>query len=332
MAHSPSSATPSRRRSRSAGSSATSAPYGPADFPGCESFHLPESELDRYEGRLEFWDGRTGTAWKVCEPTTIHHERPVHVLAQVARELAALRGSPIECLGASDLVRVDVGGRKRWLMQADQVLYLHPGRSRPHGRAIVVGASPLPDVVLEVDHSTDVRRRKLSLYEEGGFPEVWVLVTPQSRAGWPRVTVHVLDGGAYRVSPESAALPGWRAEEIFGALTENPWTASTRRAVERVARAMGAREGTGPEDDPLSRSLIREGRAEGRQEGRTEGRREGCAAMVRAALGARGIDVSPTFEEALARAGAPPAEALMAAALACTGEADFLRRVRGSPG
>ena len=39
-----------------------SAPYRDEDFPGCESFHLPASELDRYEGRLEFWDGVTETA------------------------------------------------------------------------------------------------------------------------------------------------------------------------------------------------------------------------------------------------------------------------------
>ena len=42
--------------------SGTDRPLGPAayrdeDFPGCESFHLPASELDTYEGRLEFWDG-----------------------------------------------------------------------------------------------------------------------------------------------------------------------------------------------------------------------------------------------------------------------------------
>ena len=42
------------------------AAYRPEDFPGCESFHLPASELDHYEGRLEFWDGVTETAWKVC--------------------------------------------------------------------------------------------------------------------------------------------------------------------------------------------------------------------------------------------------------------------------
>ena len=48
-----------------------SAAYRPEDFPGCESFHLPASEIDHYEGRLELWDGVTETAWKVCEPTSI---------------------------------------------------------------------------------------------------------------------------------------------------------------------------------------------------------------------------------------------------------------------
>ena len=28
--------------------------------------------------------------------------------------------------GSADLVRRDAAGRKRWLMQADEVLYLHP--------------------------------------------------------------------------------------------------------------------------------------------------------------------------------------------------------------
>ena len=48
-----------------AGRDLGSASYRPADFPGCESFHLPASEIDGYEGRLEFWDGVTETAWKV---------------------------------------------------------------------------------------------------------------------------------------------------------------------------------------------------------------------------------------------------------------------------
>ena len=57
--------------------------------------------------------------------------------------------------------RLDAAGRKRWLMQADEVLYLHPERSRLPGSAIDVDEDPLPNVVLEVDHTTDVRRRGL---------------------------------------------------------------------------------------------------------------------------------------------------------------------------
>ena len=64
--------------------------YRPEDFPGCESFHLPASELDHYEGRLEFWDGVTETAWKVCEPTSIQHEAPCR-LAQMATVRDAAR-------------------------------------------------------------------------------------------------------------------------------------------------------------------------------------------------------------------------------------------------
>ena len=331
------------KRHPSARPSASTAPFGPEDFPGCEPFHLPASELERYEGRLEFWDGRTQTAWRVCEPTSTFHEVPSRMLPQVAREFAHLRGSPIKCYGSADLWIPARSDAPRRLMQADEVLYLHPGRSQPHGSAIEVGTDPLPDVVLEVDHTTDVRRRKLSLYEEGGFPEVWVLVTPQSRSGLARVTIHVLDGGAYRVAPQSAAIPGWKSEEIHRALTEDPWSESTRAALERVALAMGAREGTTPEDDPHSRSLIRrgeakgrvegqrEGYAEGRHDGEARGRREERAAMVLAMLRSRGIEVSPELEEEFeALAGDVPGAELMTTVQACTDETDFLRRVRES--
>ena len=53
--------------------------FGPEDFPGCEAIRLPAAELDRYEGRLEVWDARTETAWKVREPTSIYHERPPRI-------------------------------------------------------------------------------------------------------------------------------------------------------------------------------------------------------------------------------------------------------------
>ena len=108
----------------------------------------------------------------------------------MAERVAALRGSSIECFGSADLVRLDAV-RKRWLMQADEVLYLHPDRSRLQGPAIDVDEDPLPEVVLEVDHTTDVRRRKLEIYKESSFPEIWVLVPWKSSVRAPGLTIHV---------------------------------------------------------------------------------------------------------------------------------------------
>ena len=230
------------------------AAYRDEDFPGCESFHLPESKLDSYEYRLEFWDGATETAWKVCEPTSIYHERPSRRLGRMAERVESLRGSAIETFGSADLLRAAATGRKRWLMQADEVLYLHPDRVRLQGPAIEVDADPLPDVVLEVDHTTDVRRRKLGIYKGSGFPEIWVLVPWESSVRRPGLTIHVRRGDGYREERTSRAFPGWRAEEIFRALTETPMSEGAWRALERVALAMGAREGTKPDDDPLMRS------------------------------------------------------------------------------
>ena len=337
--------------------------YRDEDFPGCESFHLPASELDRYEGRLEFWDGVTETAWKVCEPTSIQHEAPCQELAQMAGRFAMLRGSRIACFGSADLVRLDATGRKRWLMQADQVLYLHPDRVRLQGPAIDVDADPLPEVVLEVDHTTDVRRRKLGVYKESGFPEVWVLVPWEASVRAPGLAIHVRRGAGYREEGESRAFPGWKAQEIHRALTEAPMSEPAWRALERTALAMGAREGTTPQHDPLMASEsarvrarshaggYREGRAQGHREGRAEGRAEGHAEgraeghedgraeghadghmdAVADLLASRGIELTPEVATYRELCSAIPGAVVVAAALACTDEADFRRRIREQP-
>ena len=294
-----------------------SAAYRHEDFPGCESFHLPAGEVDRYEGRREFWDGVTETAWKVCEPTSIRHEQPSRKLAQMAGQFAMLRGSRIVCLGSADLVRLDAAGRKRWLMQADEVLYLHRDLwSRLQGPSIDVDADPLPDLVLEVDHTTDVRRRKPGICKESGFPEIWVLVPWESSVRAPGLTIHVRYGEEYREEVASRAFPGWKAQEIHRALTEAPLAEPAWRALERTALAMGAREGTKPEDDPLMRSLSARARAKGRME------------IVAAVLRIRGIEAALDSAEVHALFGGLSDDALMAAALVCTSEADFRRRIR----
>ena len=313
-----------------------SASYRAEDFPGCESFHLPASEIDCYDGRLEFWDSVTETAWKVCEPTSIQHEQPSRQLVLMAGQFAMVRGSRIVSFGSADLVRRDAAGRKHWLMQADEVLYLHPDRVRLQGPAIDVDADPLPDVVLEVDHTTDVRRRKLDIYKESGFPEIWVLVPWEASVRAPGLAIHVRRGAGYREEGESRAFPGWRAEEVYRALTEDPMSEAAWRALERTALAMGAREGTTPEHNPLTRSLSARAQAHGDREGHERGLREGHAHermdLMAAALRARGIEAALDLTEDRDLFRGFSGEALMAAALACTGEADFRRRVREQRG
>ena len=120
-------------------------------------------------------------------------------------------------------------------MQADQSLYLHPARARLPVDAMEIGGHDYPDVVLEVDHTTDVRRGKLGLYEAWGFPEIWA-DTPE--AGYavrcpagvsPGTTIYVLEGGVYRRAEWSRAFPGWTAEELHTAFNEEMLSPETSR-------------------------------------------------------------------------------------------------------
>ena len=235
-------------------------------------------------------------------------------------------------------------------MQADQVVYLDWLRSRPAGRVIEVDEDTLPDVVLEVDHTTDVRRWKLKLYMECGFPELWVSVPHETSVRRPGLTIHLREGDGYVASPESRAFPGWRVEEIHRALTEAPLTTRTWRALERVGRAMGAREGTRPEDDPLTQSLTASAREEGRAEGHTEGHARRAMPRPHGGPGHRAArrvasrrawpqcarcsapgasSRTRTSRKSRSCIGVPPrSRTVVAAALACTDKADFRRRLR----
>ncbi len=175
------------------------APLVSTDFPGCRPVRIAPEDIEDHDGRVEYWEARSATAM-VCEPVTTHHERPSQRLAGLARLIAASRGSSIETFGTSDLVRFDSAGKPRMLMQAGQTVYVPPPSAEELGPRVDVDGNRLPDVVLEVDYSTDVRVRKLPLYEAWGFPEVWVDVPdarspsrPKSRL--PGLTIHVLEGG-----------------------------------------------------------------------------------------------------------------------------------------
>ena len=302
------------------------------DFPGCSAVHLPAGKLDDYEGRIEYWEARTSTAVVIAEGATAYHEVPSRGLAGLIREIALARGSEILALGSTSLVQFDEDGVREVLAQADETFYLD--RPVPRGKEIDVDAGPLPDVILEVDHTTDVRRRKLEVYASWGLPEVWVEVPePEWMAprtsGRPRLTIYVLEGDGYVESAVSRAFSGWRAAEIHRALNEETKSAETVAAVRRVGRRLGRAAGTGPDDDRFLGAEREESRAEGRVEGRAEGELEMACSLVRQALLARGFAITPAVEAWLDRLSATTdTTAAITAAVDCRDAEDFLRRVK----
>lgn len=286
-------------------------------------------EIADHDGRVEFWDSTSETAFEVRE-TSPHHERPAQLLSALAELIAAVRGKPIRCFGTMDLAMRGEDGRLVRRMQADQSLYLHPERCNLVGRsAMVVGENHYPDVVLEVDNTTDVRRHKLKLYQAWGFPEIWVEVPeesprPEAQHG---TTIYVLEDGAFRVVETSRAFPGWKAADIHVALNERRLSTRTAAILERIGTELGEREGSGPDDHPVSRSLRRRARQEAQAEA---AKRElaSRAAMVRQLLIARGIPFGAKFPlDQPAFAGAS-AEAIADAAARCESPDDFAARLR----
>ncbi len=300
------------------------------EFPGCQPVKVPHKYIADYECRIEFWDAATETAWKVCDPVSLYHEHPSQSLAGWCELIAQMRGSPIRCIGPTDLVLRGEDGEWRRIMQADQGVYLHPARSRlpdddGEGGRMVVGEHDFPDVVLEVDHTTDVRRGKLALYEEWGFPEVWVEVPERSTRGRrtrrrPGLTIHVLHDGKYRTADESRAFPGWTAAEIHAAMNERGPTAATGMILERVGRALGEREGTGPDDSPWLRRQ--------RQHAHGEGRAELLGAVLPGLLAARGLPAAGLAPARQAVRAGVDEEAIVDAVLQCTDEADLRARLQ----
>ena len=311
------------------------------EFIGCDAVPMTREQYRVFEGRLEVWDRELKTAWMVRDGPMPAHEGPGQSLGMLVARIAAVRGSPIKCYGTMVLMVEDPDGEPRRLMQADQTLYIDPEKTHLIGaKAMLVGSHNFPDVVLEVDNTTDVRRGKLKLYEAWGFPELWVDVPDARPASRPKsrvsgLTIYLLQDGTYRPAAESRAFPGWRAEDIHLALNEIVPSLRTNRILERLGRHFGARDGTGPDDDPLMRSLRKEseekgllrGRMEGQHLGRVEGRVEGRADMVRELLLSRGLEVSDGFLADSSLIAEIPKSAVLSAALACDSERDFLLRL-----
>ena len=291
------------------------------EFPGCHPVRIGREDIAECELRFEYWDAGTEIAMVCDPPVSYYHELPAQRLARLADRIAAARGAPIEAVGHTDLLVRNARGERQRIMQADQILFLRPAQAIPLGNAIEVGTDTLPDVVLEVDNTTDVRRGKLGLYESWGFPEVWVEVPDEPAPSRPAtlhsgMTIHVMGRDGFRRASSSNAFPGWTADEIHAALNEPELSEQTAAVLNRVGRVLGAAEGTGPDGDPFLRRQ--------RQESRAEGRGEALRASALQVLESRGISVSASLSKGLA-AMEGVSERLVAAALECRDEEDFLR-------
>ena len=320
-------------------------PVSALEFAGCDAIRMTLAEYEALgdDDKVEFFDSAAGLAWRVREPVTWEHARPRSTLVDLVARIAMVRGSAINCGGATGLRLLDEESGQVRVIHPDQMVFLHLERDEAEIRSfLMVGKNAYPDVVLEVDDTRDIRRDKLALYEEWGFPELWVEVpnawSPSRPRGLrPELRIYLLEGERYVLSPESRAFVGWRADEIHRALNEPVISEETSAVLERVGRALGEREGTGPDDDPWLGSIRRRtraegldtGRAEGLATGRAEGLVAGRAGLARMILASRGIRVSegfpaPTHQATLARASD---EAVFSAANAAESEADFLARL-----
>ena len=241
--------------SEHAGTTHDPVPTASPEFPGCDPVSLATwADVEAYDGRIEYWSAETGTAWVARDAGPVH-EVPAHLLNELLTRLGQERGSRIRCAGAVYLMERDGDERPRQVLVADQTIYLDREAWLPRDPAIVKGEDPLPDVLLEVDHTTDVRRNKLPVYEAWGFPEVWVdtpdLPAPsRPRRLRPGLTIYVLEQGRFRIADESRAFPSWTTRQIHAALNETRLSPRTLADLTRVGRHLGRQEGTTPDDDP----------------------------------------------------------------------------------
>ncbi|MYD96747.1 MAG: hypothetical protein F4X98_05095 [Gammaproteobacteria bacterium] len=316
---------------------------------GCRPVRVTRDQIVNYEGRYEYWDAETEIAWEVREPSSRHEEPCIRIVELVA-DIAKMRGRPIAMFGHAALQEWDAHGGWLRSAQPDASIYLdRPGYVPQY--FVLLSPTPQPDfappdVVVEVDLTTDIRDRKLGLYASYRIPELWIEVPEAampSKRKRPGLTILAFEDGGYRQCAESVAFPGWSANEIHAALNEPNRSQMTVDVLRRVGKAMGQLAGSGPDNDPFlatdrritRHAALREGREEGHREGREEGRREGRLeerlSVVERLLAMRNISVTSRLEDEADRIAATPHEAMLQAAVDCSDVDDFIRRLGAVP-
>ena len=137
------------------------------------------------------------------------HEEANRTIALLIEVIAEERNVDVRNLGSTTFKREDLARG----FEPDSCFYIR-NAERIEGKAeIDLTVDPPPDLVIEID-ITSPSLPKLPIYAQLGIPEVW-------RYDGKTLSLLRLEGGNYRESDESLALPGLTATVLTGFLEES---------------------------------------------------------------------------------------------------------------
>ena len=178
----------------------TIAPVKPS-FPRQEHVYLPGVSYSTYEALVTEIEGRRRLRityfhgeMEIMSPTQ-DHERTKKLLGQVIEVITEELGIPRMSCGSTTFKDqlLDCG------LEPDECYYIQH-ESIVRGKTVKIGEDPPPDLVVEVDITTNVMDR-FPVYATLGFPEIWQYVEGE-------IVVHSLQqSGEYAVAQNSIALP-----------------------------------------------------------------------------------------------------------------------------
>lgn len=155
------------------------------DFPDCQA---PRFAYDR--GTLE-----------IVVTISSEHEETKRTIELLVDLIAGGLGTDIRRVGGMTVRREDV----QQGFEPDSSYYIQRA-ALVRGRRIDPAVDPPPDLIIEIDVTSD-SFRKFPLFAGLGIPEVW-------RFDGERITIHALRAGTYEESSASLALPVLSSEAL----------------------------------------------------------------------------------------------------------------------
>ena len=175
----------------------------------------------------------------------LRHDIPIGLLERLIQAVTAALDVEVMDIRTTTMRQAAPPGESRGAgKEADAAFYIGESERRMRTRdELDLSVDPPPDLAVEVDNSRD-SATALAIYARLGVPEVW-----RYRVDDRSVTIHRLDGGAYREVERSGVLPVLTPARILealdryavGDLGQNAWS----RWVEAWARGLAGPGGAG---------------------------------------------------------------------------------------